>query len=216
MIYILIRKYLSCITNKTKSLETFVAWFYRWWDWHVLQMAQINLQRKNDLLEKAHQGDTYIDPWINQADVLRELTKKDFPKLFSTWKEYKTAVTENQKQAVKDKARFAFIAEWKRVTGKTPTFIDDSRLATDEDAVNYLHAAQSSITGSKTNNTVWWLAINWTKCELFLKNAKGILKSYQRETGNKTTEYSLRKAVERAGLRPLIRRGKKPAIKNNK
>ena len=204
------------ITNKTKSLETFGAWFYGWWDWHVEQRAQINLQRKNELLEKAHQGDTYIDPWINQVEVLTKLKKKDFPKLFVTWEALKKSKSQKCDSEIKKKARFAFIAEWRALTGKTPKWIDQSELTFDEKAVAYLCRAHSRKAGSKSNALTWWLAINWTKYELFLKNPKELAECYFEKTGVKISSSAIKQARYLAELKSRLKRGKKPSIQPSK
>ena len=197
------------LSNPSKPFESICSWFFKWWEWHVNGIAAAIHQRKTDLLGKGHQGDTKVDPWRNQVDALMGLTKKDYPKLFALWAKYKQAKTANQKKKIRDAARHAFIAEWKKITGETPKFIDDHGLIHDEAAFTYLSDVSSRKVGSASNQVTWWLAINWTKLELFLMNDEQLAECYFKHTGIKKSPSLMLKYRSLAGLKSLLKRGKK-------
>jgi hypothetical protein len=197
------------LSNPSKPVLSICLWFFKWWELHVRGVIAARHQRKMDLLGKGHHGDTKVDPWRNQVDAIMGLTKKDYPKLFALWAKYKQAKTANQKKKIRDAARHAFIAEWKKITGETPKFIDDHGLIHDEAAFTYLSDVSSRKVGSASNQVTWWLAINWTKLELFLMNGEQLAECYFKHTGIKKSPYLMLKYRSLGGVKSLLKRGKK-------
>ena len=203
------------LTRKTKSIHLLCHWFYQWWESHVYGIFASNLIMKERLLNRAYQGGTSVDPWVNQVEALINLTKRDYPNLFSAWAKYKNASNADVKKRLRDEARYAFIAEWEKNTGSPPKFIDERGLIHDESAFNYLCNIRSRKMGSFSHPVAWWLAKNWTKLELFLMNGKQLAECYTRETGNKSNSSIMLKYRNEVGLKALLKRGKKSSTKSD-
>ena len=203
------------LSDPSKPFESICNWFFKWWEWHVKSIASTNQQNKIHSLGKGHQGDNTVDPWRDQIDAIKSLTKKDYPKLFILWAKCKKDNTSNRKINIQDAIRFAFIAEWKKITGETPKFIDEHGLIHDEAALTYLSDVSSRKAGSASNKVTWWLAINWTKLELFLMDSEQLAECYFRHAGIKKSPSFMRKYRALAGLKSLKKTGKKPSTEGH-
>ena len=135
--------------------------------------------------------------------------------MFALWDKCKKAKTSNSKKNIQDATRYAFIVEWKKITGETPKFIDDHGLIHDEAALTYLSDVSSKKAGSASHPVAWWLAKNWTKLELFLMNGKQLAKCYAQQTGNKSKPSTMLKCRGDIGLKSLLKRGKKSSTKSD-
>ena len=203
------------LSDPSKPFESICNWFFKWWEWHIDSVIEARNQKKTQLHNKSHQGDKAVDPWQNQIDAIKSLTKRDYPKLFSLWTKSKKAKASNSKKNIQGATRYAFIAEWKKITGEAPKFIDDHGLIHDESAFNYLSDISSRKAGSASHPVAWWLAKNWIKLELFLKNGKQLAECYLQETGIKCSQSIMLKYRSETGLKALLKPGKKPPIKSD-
>ena len=154
-----------------------------------------------------------IDPWENQCVVLRNLTAKDYPKLFAAWGKRKFAKSEKKKKEVLQEIQLAYIVDRTAITGKRPSIAFEEELWRNDNLIDafILKLAQSmkGKVGSKTNSKKWWLAINWTEKKLFKMNDKQLAKCFKKEVNQTASGHDLRENARRIGLIFLLKRGPK-------
>ena len=193
-------------------LWRFAFWLDQWWDKHVKGIVKKKDDERKQLMAECYNPEG-IDPWENQCEVLRNLTAKDYPKLFAAWGKRKFAKSEEEKKEVLQEIRLAYIIDETAITGKRPSIAFEEELWRNDTLIDafILKLAQSmkGKVGSKTNSKKWWLAINWTEKKLFKMNDKQLAKCFKKEVNQTASGHDLRENARRIGLIFLLKRGPK-------
>ena len=169
------------LPTEKDRLNYFCIWLNQWWGEHFDEIVQKKRDEKKQLMAECYNPEG-IDPWENQCVVLRNLTAKDYPKLFAAWGKRKFAKSEEEKKGVLQEIRLAHIVDETAITGKRPSIAFEEELWRNDTLIDafILKLAQSmkGKVGSKTNSKKWWLAINWTEKKLFKMNDKQLAKCF--------------------------------------
>jgi len=187
-------------------LWRFAFWLDQWWDKHVKGIVKKKDDERKQLMAECYNPEG-IDPWENQCEVLRNLMAEDYPKLFAAWEMLKNAKTEHAREDARQKARLAFIAEWKAVTGTPPSWVDDRGFSQDDDFIELLFNATKKNPGSKSGADKWWLAINWTGKKLLIMKPKQLAECYFQETGQNVSGDTLARYSRDIGLKNMRKQG---------
>jgi len=187
-------------------LNYFCIWLNQWWGKHFDEIVQKKRDEKKKLMAECYNPEG-IDPWENQCEVLRNLMVEDYPKLFAAWEMLKNAKTEHAREDARQKARLAFIAEWKAVTGTPPSWVDDRGFSQDDDFIELLFNATKKNPGSKSGADKWWLAINWTGKKLLIMKPKQLAECYFQETGQNVSGDTLARYSRDIGLKNMRKQG---------
>ena len=194
------------LPTEKDRLNYFCIWLHQWWGEHFDEIVQKKRDEKKQLMAECYNPEG-IDPWENQCEVLRNLMVEDYPKLFAAWEMLKNAKTEHAREDARQKARLAFIAEWKAVTGTPPSWMDDRGFSQDDDFIELLFNATKKNPGSKSGADKWWLAINWTGKKLLIMKPKQLAECYFQETGQNVSGDTLARYSRDIGLKNMRKQG---------
>ena len=194
------------LPTQKDRFKCFCIWLNQWWDKHVEEIVKKKDDERKQLEVECYNPEN-IDLWENQREVLRGLMAKDYPKLFAEWEIQKNAKTEHTREDARQKARLAFIAEWKAVTGTLPSWVDDRGFSKDDVLIKYLYEATEGDGCSKTGKIKWWLANNWIGKKLFIMKPKQLADCYLRETVQEIMGETLARYSRDMGLKNMRKQG---------
>jgi hypothetical protein len=187
-------------------LKCFCIWLNQWWDEHLNEIEKKKDDERKQLEVECYNPEN-IDLWENQCEVLMKLMAKDFPNLFPAWEKLKSAKKEPSRKDAGEEVRLAFIVDWKAVTGKPPSWVDDHGFSKDDVFIKHLYEATKGDGHSKTGKIKWWLANNWIGKKLFIMKPKQLAECYFQETGQRVTGETLARYSRAMGLKNMSKQG---------
>jgi hypothetical protein len=194
------------LPTQKDRFKCFCIWLNQWWGKHVDEIIKNNHDKRKQL-----EGECYnpegIDLWEKQCEALMKLVAKDFPNLFAAWEKLKSAKKEPSRKDAGEEVRLAFIVDWKAVTGKPPSWVDDHGFSKDDVFIKHLYEATKGDGHSKTGKIKWWLANNWIGKKLFIMKPKQLAECYFQETGQRVTGETLARYSRAMGLKNMSKQG---------